>query len=137
MAEINSMPVTSPEREKAESYSDEKAGDKENGSIEIASDLQGDVYDDIRAIDMGEDGKERPIGMIFSATLELPITDPCSAETDIDVATRLISLEDDPSLPAFTFRMWFLGVGLSCFGAVLGQIFVSAKVTLGYDGRRC
>ncbi|KAF9481085.1 peptide transporter MTD1 [Pholiota conissans] len=105
MAEINSMPVTSSEREKAESYSDENAGDKENGSIKIASDLQGDVYDDIRAIDMGEDGKERPI------------------ETDIDVATRLISLEDDPSLPAFTFRMWLLGIGLSCFGAVLGQIF--------------
>jgi hypothetical protein len=47
------------------------------------------------------------------------------AETDIDVATRLISLEDDPTLPAFTFRLWFLGLGLSCFGAVLGQIFVS------------
>ena len=40
------------------------------------------------------------------------------------MATRLISLEDDPTLPAFTFRMWFLGIGLSCFGAVLGQIFV-------------
>lgn len=23
-----------------------------------------------------------------------------------------------------TFRAWFLGLGLSCFGAVLGQIFV-------------
>lgn len=48
-----------------------------------------------------------------------------SSETDLDVATRLISLDDDPTLPAFTFRMWFLGIGLSCFGAVLGQIFVS------------
>lgn len=45
-------------------------------------------------------------------------------ETDIDVATRLISLDDDPSLPIMTFRTWFLGLGLSCFGAVLGQIFV-------------
>lgn len=44
--------------------------------------------------------------------------------TDMDVATRLISLEDDPTLPVFTLRMWFLGLGLSCFGAVLGQIFV-------------
>lgn len=42
----------------------------------------------------------------------------------MDVATRLISLEDDPALPVFTLRMWFLGLGLSCFGAVLGQIFV-------------
>jgi hypothetical protein len=47
-------------------------------------------------------------------------------DTDVDIATRLISLEDDPTLPAFTFRMWFLGLGLSCFGAVLGQIFVGS-----------
>ncbi len=42
----------------------------------------------------------------------------------MDVAMRLISLDDDPTLPAFTFRMWFLGIGLACFGSVLGQIFV-------------
>ncbi len=48
-----------------------------------------------------------------------------STETDADYAVRLISLEDEPSLPIFTFRMWFLAIGLSCFGAVLGQIFVS------------
>jgi hypothetical protein len=43
---------------------------------------------------------------------------------DRDYATRLISLEDDPSLPIWTFRLLFLGLGLACFGAVLGQIFV-------------
>lgn len=48
-----------------------------------------------------------------------------SSETDADYALRLISLEDDPTLPIWTFRMWFLSLGLSCFGAVLGQIFVS------------
>lgn len=42
----------------------------------------------------------------------------------MDYAVRLISLEDDPSLPIFTFRMWFLALGLSCFGAILSQIFV-------------
>lgn len=45
-------------------------------------------------------------------------------ENEVDVATRLISLDDDPTLPAMTFRTWVLGLGLSCFGAVLGQIFV-------------
>lgn len=45
-------------------------------------------------------------------------------DTDTDYSTRLISLDDDPTLPIFTFRMWFLSLGLSCFGAVLGQIFV-------------
>ncbi|GAA6013376.1 hypothetical protein JCM10207_000874 [Rhodosporidiobolus poonsookiae] len=50
-------------------------------------------------------GKERPI------------------ETAEDIATRCISLEDDPTLPIHTFRMYFLGLGLTCFAAVLGQIF--------------
>ncbi|ESK86284.1 oligopeptide transporter [Moniliophthora roreri MCA 2997] len=72
----------------------------------------GEVHDDIRVIDLGEDGKERPI------------------TTDVDVATRLISLEDDPALPCFTFRMWHLGVGLSCFGAVLGRIFYFRPQTI-------
>lgn len=48
----------------------------------------------------------------------------CHAATDMDYALRLVSLEDDPTLPIYTFRMWFLGLGLSCFGSVLGQIFV-------------
>ncbi|GAA5887704.1 hypothetical protein JCM6882_001503 [Rhodosporidiobolus microsporus] len=50
-------------------------------------------------------GKERPI------------------ETAEDIATRCISLEDDPTLPIHTFRMYFLGLGLTAFAAVLGQIF--------------
>ncbi|KAJ8089444.1 hypothetical protein PM082_014693 [Marasmius tenuissimus] len=66
-----------------------------------------------RLIDLGEDGKERPI------------------ESDADYSIRLISLEDDPNLPIFTFRMWFLGLGLACFGAVLGQIFALEEVLPG------
>ncbi|KAF5348950.1 hypothetical protein D9758_014208 [Tetrapyrgos nigripes] len=85
------------------SFIDEKAPVR-NDTVDV--DEIGDVFqDDPRLIDLGEDGKERPI------------------ETDADYSLRLVSLEDDPSLPIFTFRLWFLGVGLSCFGAVLGQIF--------------
>ncbi|KAF8491247.1 OPT oligopeptide transporter [Gautieria morchelliformis] len=40
-----------------------------------------------------------------------------------DVATLVLSTEDDPTLPVFTFRTIFLGVGLSAFGAVLGTIY--------------
>ncbi|KAK0433031.1 OPT oligopeptide transporter [Armillaria borealis] len=73
----------------------------------------GDVYaDGPRLIDLGADGKERPI------------------QTDSDYALRLLSLEDDPTLPIFTFRMWFLSLGLSCFGAVLGQIFYFRPQTI-------
>lgn len=109
------------------SFIDEKIKEKEaSESVEVASEPPGDVYEDSRAIDLDADGKERPIGR--STTLKPPLAEniilTLFAVTDMDVATRLISLEDDPSLPVFTFRLWFLGLGLSCFGAVLGQIFV-------------
>ncbi|KAL4253651.1 oligopeptide OPT transporter family protein [Abortiporus biennis] len=40
-----------------------------------------------------------------------------------DVAVQVISTEDDPTLPIFTFRVLFLGIGLSAFGAVLATIY--------------
>jgi hypothetical protein len=33
-----------------------------NESVELTSESPGDVYEDSRAIDLGADGKERPIG---------------------------------------------------------------------------
>lgn len=65
MATVNSLPAH-PINERTDSFGDEKGITQEkgsDGSVEIAGSIQGDVYDDIRAIDMGEDGKERPIGM--------------------------------------------------------------------------
>ncbi|OCH87078.1 OPT oligopeptide transporter [Obba rivulosa] len=40
-----------------------------------------------------------------------------------DVAIQVLSTEDNPDLPVFTFRMAFLGVGLSAFGSVLSTIY--------------
>ncbi|KAJ7890176.1 peptide transporter MTD1 [Mycena olivaceomarginata] len=101
-----------PDTERSHSLGDEKYDEKhDKSSIQIVEAVA-EVYDDVRAIDLDDNGKERPI------------------VTDVDVATRLISLEDDPTLPALTFRMWFLGLGLSCFGAVLGQIFYFRPQTI-------
>lgn len=44
-------------------------------------------------------------------------------DTAEDIVTQVIDLEDDPSLNPWTFRMFFLGMGLSCFGAVLSEIY--------------
>ena len=41
-----------------------------------------------------------------------------------DFITTVISLEDDPSLRAWTFRSVFLGLGLSAFGAVLAGTMI-------------
>ncbi|KAJ6503361.1 OPT oligopeptide transporter [Mycena vitilis] len=89
----------------AEYLVDEKASDtKEAVFLSNDSDI-GEVCEDIRVIDMDANGAEKPI------------------VTASDWSTRLISLHDDPTLPVWTFRLWFLSLGLSAFGAVLGEIF--------------
>ncbi|KAI0028507.1 OPT superfamily oligopeptide transporter [Vararia minispora EC-137] len=40
-----------------------------------------------------------------------------------DVTVKVLSTQDDPTLPSFTFRFIFLGIGLSAFGSVLAQIY--------------
>lgn len=63
MAAVDSLPRSGPER--GDSFNDEKLDEKnekgDNSSIEIAQSIKGEVYDDVRAIDVDEDGKERPI----------------------------------------------------------------------------
>ncbi|KAJ7361567.1 OPT oligopeptide transporter [Mycena albidolilacea] len=101
MESIEVLPAVGPP---SPEYMDEKASDTK----EVISDTEfdvGEVCEDIRAIDMDADGKEKPI------------------VTASDWSTRLISLHDDPTLPVWTFRLWFLSLGLSAFGAVLGEIF--------------
>jgi hypothetical protein len=91
-------------------YGEKNAIDVHDGPIDATA--VGDVSADVRAIDLDASGKERPI------------------ETAEDYALRLLSLEDDVTLPIYTFRMWFLGLGLSCFGAVLGQLFYFRPQTI-------
>ncbi|OJA09369.1 hypothetical protein AZE42_08545 [Rhizopogon vesiculosus] len=40
-----------------------------------------------------------------------------------DIATHVISVDDDPNLNPWTFRAFFLGIGLSAFGGVLAEIY--------------
>jgi hypothetical protein len=102
--------------EKQESLSDTKSGlDEEKQPFEredrINIDVIGDVFaDGPRLIDLGEDGKEKPIckhtltrTVCIDCWRGTHISIYCSA-TDEDYALRLMSLEDDPSLRIFTLR---------------------------------
>ncbi|KUJ19163.1 OPT superfamily oligopeptide transporter [Mollisia scopiformis] len=40
-----------------------------------------------------------------------------------EIALYALHVDDDPSLNPWTFRTWFLGIGLSCFSAVLATIY--------------
>lgn len=108
------------------------ASSVDDSEVQSAEAVRCGVYEDVLEVDLDEYGKESPIGAHFfiSGTYRANANDLPTVETDIDVATRLISLEDDPTLPIFTFRMCFLSLGLSSFGAVLDQILVCLVPTL-------
>jgi hypothetical protein len=48
-------------------------------------------------------------------------TDTGVLQNERDIVTHVISVEDDPSLNPWTFRSFFIGIGLSAFGGVLGE----------------
>ncbi|KAG1858095.1 OPT oligopeptide transporter protein-domain-containing protein [Suillus subluteus] len=47
-----------------------------------------------------------------------------------DIATHVISVDDDPSLNPWTFRAFFIGLGLSTFGGVLAEIYYFKPQTI-------
>ncbi|KAF9036163.1 OPT oligopeptide transporter [Panaeolus papilionaceus] len=44
-------------------------------------------------------------------------------DNERDIATHIISVQDDPTLNPWTFRAFVIGIGLSAFGGVLAQIY--------------
>ncbi|KAI0317705.1 OPT oligopeptide transporter protein-domain-containing protein [Amylostereum chailletii] len=44
-------------------------------------------------------------------------------EDERDIVTHVITVEDDPDLNPWTFRAFFIGIGLSAFGGVLAEIY--------------
>jgi hypothetical protein len=92
--------------------------------------------------------KEEKDGVITTSAHLPPYTDEEQQDGDVkpletaeDIVTTVIDLEDDPTISPWTFRMFFIGIyflnttrlstrtdfclglGLSCFGAVLEEIF--------------
>ncbi|KAI0028897.1 OPT oligopeptide transporter [Vararia minispora EC-137] len=118
MAEIKrqgSEPSVVDEKESYPAVEEGKLG-HQPPPYQLSVDQIGDVSEDVRAVDLDETGHERPI------------------ETSDDYALRLVSIEDDPTLPIHTFRMWFLALGLSCFAAVLGELFYFRPQTVYVSG---
>jgi OPT family small oligopeptide transporter len=44
-------------------------------------------------------------------------------ESERDIATHVITVQDDPTLNPWTFRSFIIGIGLSAFGGVLAEIY--------------
>ncbi|KAF8557285.1 OPT superfamily oligopeptide transporter [Imleria badia] len=63
-----------------------------------------------------------------------PPTDDASGvvlHSEREIATHVISVDDDPSLNPWTFRAFFLGLGLSAFGGSLAEIYYFKPQTVG------
>jgi hypothetical protein len=52
-----------------------------------------------------------------------------------DLVTEVLSLEDDPTLNPWTFRMWFIGIGVSVFGGTVTTINSKSLLFTDEDGR--
>ncbi|KAK5112776.1 hypothetical protein LTR62_003874 [Meristemomyces frigidus] len=56
------------------------------------------------------------------------VTEP--VESAKDIVTQVLHVDDDPTLNPYTFRVFFLGIGLSIFGSVLQEIFYFKPQTI-------
>lgn len=63
---------------------------------------------------------DRP-GDIETATIDVD-SEEGVLSNERDIATHVISVDDDPTLNPWTFRAFFIGLGLSAFGGVLGKL---------------
>ncbi|KAJ5186100.1 Oligopeptide transporter OPT superfamily [Penicillium cf. griseofulvum] len=85
---------------------------------------------DINSEDLG--GKGVDMNKVPSIQeVPLPLYDDAEAlskgnaaplQTAEEIVTHVIHVDDDPTLNPWTFRMFFIGLGLSAFGAVLQEI---------------
>ena len=54
-----------------------------------------------------------------------------------NIVENVLSAEDDPNLPTWTFRTFFIGFGLAIFGSVLQEIYYFKPQTVSVSGIFC
>ncbi|KAK6434602.1 hypothetical protein LTR95_009219 [Oleoguttula sp. CCFEE 5521] len=100
-----------PSSSKSQGYEFQDRGAKDGTNVGITEEGSDDKkYDHI--------GNELPN---YADDEEGHFTKP--VETAQDLTTQVLHVDDDPSLSPYTFRVFFLGTGLSIFGSVLQEIF--------------
>lgn len=60
-------------------------------------------------------------GDIETSTEEDDTNEIVVLQNEREIATHVISVDDDPSLSPWTFRVAFISLGLSAFGGSLGK----------------
>ncbi|EPQ52747.1 OPT oligopeptide transporter [Gloeophyllum trabeum ATCC 11539] len=87
---------------------------------------EGDSFDEKKSSQASvvKDVKDAYSDLEKTEVLEIPPEETEAVVHDAaDIATQILHTDDDPTLPAMTFRFWFLGLGLATFGSVLSEIY--------------
>lgn len=61
------------------------------------------------------------------------ITNDIHLDTSLQLVTKTLDITDDPTESPFTFRAFFLGLGLAAFGAVIAEIFYFKPQTVNVN----
>ncbi|KAG1725474.1 OPT oligopeptide transporter protein-domain-containing protein [Suillus paluster] len=69
-------------------------------------------------------------GDVESSTQEAETDENVVLQNEREIATHVISVDDDPSLNPWTLRAFFIGLGLSAFGGSLAQIYYFKPQTI-------
>ncbi|KZV71079.1 OPT superfamily oligopeptide transporter [Peniophora sp. CONT] len=91
----------------------------ESPAVELSSPYEksgnekGDSIDDVKDVHYTKERDSESLDSGSTAVLQ----------DERDIATHVISIDDDPSLSPWTFRSFVLGIGLSAFGGVLAEIY--------------
>lgn len=83
-----------------------------------------------KSFDVKEEKSYCVKGDIETSTGEDDTGENVVLQNEREIATHVISVDDDPSLNPWTFRAFFIGLGLSAFGGSLAQIYYFKPQTI-------
>jgi hypothetical protein len=87
-----------------------KMNEKKDSLVEHVEDLRSRKTDDLDAIEKAESSSSN-LSHDEDRHYKKPPT------TAKDLVTEILLVEDDPTLNPWTFRTWFIGIGLSVFAS--------------------
>ncbi|KAH7929731.1 OPT oligopeptide transporter [Leucogyrophana mollusca] len=101
-------------------------------TTEVLSNERAPSTSDEKSFDAKDEKLFYAKGDVESAVLEVDTdSENIVLHDERGIATHVISVEDDPSLNPWTFRAFFIGLGLSAFGGSLAQIYYFKPQTVG------
>ncbi|EKG15979.1 Oligopeptide transporter OPT superfamily [Macrophomina phaseolina MS6] len=85
---------------------------------------------EMEMMDFSEEGSKKSPVESLDERLGEESAEGLKVQDNQDVVTEVLHAEDDPSLNALTFRVWFIGIGLGIFGAIVDTMYFFRPLSL-------